>query len=224
MTRLTKHEQEERDHLALEDRRRCRACDQVKTLSTDFTNQTNGAHGKSARCKTCEAARQRQRARREHGYQGRLDEGKKRFVEAGRRAYSITAEELVKHLRKVRATDPMECYYCGRYLDGEPYTATHLNLDHVVPLSTPGSRHSKKNIVPACRACNQHKGTKRAAVAVLTAPEELRPVKKYNGLLPGHSGIDADGNPLAPAQVEWSDSDHAGEYVVYVPQVAEVTQ
>lgn len=52
-------------------------------------------------------------------------------------------------LIKMRRT-ATECAYCGRTLDGDCQT------DHIMPLCL-GGAHSRRNIVVACRFCNQHK-------------------------------------------------------------------
>ncbi|WP_443387026.1 hypothetical protein [Corynebacterium flavescens] len=41
----------------------------------------------------------------------------------------------------------------------------------------------------------------------MDATEELQPVYCYAGLANGHAGIDQYGNPNAPAQTIWGDSD-----------------
>lgn len=44
-----------------------------------------------------------------------------------------------------------KCYYCGR---NEP--PGELTMDHIVPVIR-GGRSAKKNVVPACKECNNKK-------------------------------------------------------------------
>jgi 5-methylcytosine-specific restriction endonuclease McrA len=47
--------------------------------------------------------------------------------------------------------------YCGRFFDH-----TNLSRDHIMPRSR-GGRDSWKNVVAACRRCNQFKGNRTLA-------------------------------------------------------------
>lgn len=47
-----------------------------------------------------------------------------------------------------------KCAYCGKKL-----SKLERTLDHVVPLSKGGAKHSIENIVMSCRLCNQKKGS-----------------------------------------------------------------
>lgn len=44
------------------------------------------------------------------------------------------------------------CAYCGR-------KSAHLTVDHVIPVSR-GGKHTKNNVVPACKSCNCSKQAK----------------------------------------------------------------
>jgi 5-methylcytosine-specific restriction endonuclease McrA len=46
------------------------------------------------------------------------------------------------------------CAYCGRHALERP-----LGRDHVVPIAL-GGDHTKANVVPACKRCNEKKGRK----------------------------------------------------------------
>lgn len=46
-----------------------------------------------------------------------------------------------------------QCVYCG-----ETYATTELTLDHVYPKAK-GGETVTRNLVPACKCCNQDKGT-----------------------------------------------------------------
>ena len=214
---------EERARLALDDMRRCNRCYEIKTLSTDFGNDKNGAGGRSGHCRDCHRAGVRAWHHKHDGLQGALDGGFKRAKVEGRRRRRIKPEALLAYWKK-NGIDPWKCFYTGTPLVRELGHPNSREFDHIQPLSLKGSAgHVMKNIVPCSHEWNRYKYTRRAVDVYLNAPEELQPIQNYDGLHPGHAGIDAAGNPLAPAQVEWSDSDR-GELIVYVRQDAEVTQ
>jgi 5-methylcytosine-specific restriction endonuclease McrA len=59
------------------------------------------------------------------------------------------------------------CLYCG-----ERFTADHLSRDHVTPLSQGGS-NGWKNVVTACKRCNNHKAGRtpeQAGMSLLAVP------------------------------------------------------
>ncbi|MGP5498114.1 hypothetical protein ACTXN3_12645, partial [Corynebacterium flavescens] len=90
----------------------------------------------------------------------------------------------------------------------EPGLPNTRNLDHVEPLSIKGTAgHVLRNIVPCSRAYNDYKRSGSALAKYMDATEELQPVYCYAGLANGHAGIDQYGNPNAPAQTIWGDSD-----------------
>jgi len=53
--------------------------------------------------------------------------------------------------------DGNQCMYCGRFFDH-----TNLSRDHIMPRSR-GGRDNWKNVVAACRRCNQFKGNRTLA-------------------------------------------------------------
>ncbi|KAK3283381.1 hypothetical protein CYMTET_8921 [Cymbomonas tetramitiformis] len=55
--------------------------------------------------------------------------------------------------RHVFSRDGLKCFYCGKVS-----TPDGVTLDHIVPLSQGGSSH-RNNLVTACLACNQSKGS-----------------------------------------------------------------
>ncbi|AGE35618.1 hypothetical protein I6H52_01430 [Corynebacterium urealyticum] len=223
MAQVDKEFREERARLALVDKRRCNRCDEIKTLSTDFGNDSNGAEGKAGHCRDCHRLSSRAWYHKHDGLQGPLDNGLKRARAAGRRAFNIKPEKQLKHWKK-NGIDPWTCFYTGTPLLREPGHPNSREIDHIEPLSLKGSAgHVMKNIVPCSHEWNRYKNTRRAVNVYLNAPEELQPVKNYVGLAHGHAGVDAQGNPLAPAITEWSDSDR-GELIVYVRQDTEVSQ
>lgn len=223
MVQVTKQFREERARLALDDMRRCNRCFEIKTLSTDFGNDKNGAGGKAGHCRDCHRASTRAWHHKYDGLQGALDNGFKRAKVEVRRRQRIKSDALLAYWKK-NSIDPWKCFYTGAPLVRESGHPNSREIDHVEPLSLKGSAgHVMKNIVPCSHEWNRYKYTRRAVSAYLNAPEELQPIQNYDGLHPGHAGIDAAGHPLATAQVEWSDSDH-GALIVYVRQDAEVSQ
>lgn len=81
-------------------------------------------------------------------------------------------QHYVKRMRAVQATTEnrltkeewqeilqryfYRCYYCFGY------SKTQLTQDHYIPVSR-GGKHTKSNIVPACKACNSRKGARPAS-------------------------------------------------------------
>ncbi len=59
-----------------------------------------------------------------------------------------------------------KCAYCRQ--------SAPLTQDHVVPLSK-GGTHTLSNILPACRRCNQRKGTKSVALFLSQLDEQPAP-------------------------------------------------
>jgi|LSQX01.1.fsa_nt_gb hypothetical protein len=214
----------ERDRLALEDKRRCNRCNEIKTLSADYGNDKNGAAGKSGHCQDCHRAGVRAWHHKHGGLQGALDSGFQRAKVEGRRRFRIKPEKLLKFWEK-HGIDPWKCFYTGKPLVREQGHPNSREIDHIEPLSLTGSAgHVMKNIVPCSHEWNRYKYTRRAVDVYLSAPVEFQPIKTYVGLADGHAGVDFYGAPLTPAQVEWSDSDRTGEFVVYVRNDAEVSQ
>jgi len=66
--------------------------------------------------------------------------------------------------------DENSCQYCGKQ-----FLSEDLTMDHVVPKSQ-GGKKSWKNIVAACKPCNQKKGSRtpeQAGMELLKDPEPL---------------------------------------------------
>lgn len=223
MIKVDKRFREQRKLLAAEDRRQCTQCGEVKKLSSDFGVEKNGANGRSGHCRDCHNSRSRQWYNAFEGLQGALDNGAKRARIHGSRCSIIKPERLLKHWERV-GVDPWKCFYTGAPLVREGGHPNSREIDHIEPLSLAGSAgHVKTNVVPCSHEWNQHKNTRRAVDVVMSAPEKLRPIQSYVGLKGGHAGVDSFGNPLAPALVEWSRSDHECEFVVYLRNDGEVT-
>jgi hypothetical protein len=85
-------------------------------------------------------------------------------TENGRLARQVSRQSHVSRKANVEASYTKEdwirckeyfdncCAYCGRHMD-------RLTQDHFIPLSK-GGGYVKDNIVPACKSCNDSKGTK----------------------------------------------------------------
>ena len=70
--------------------------------------------------------------------------------------------------------DNFQCLYCG----GE-FNDLFLTRDHILPRSR-GGRDTWKNVVTACRRCNQHKGNRRpeeANMELLAVPYRPNPAE-----------------------------------------------
>ena len=66
----------------------------------------------------------------------------------------MTSSDAKKLWRKaIKEANNYECIYCG-----ERHNEFDLTIDHVRPRCLGGS-HMSKNCVPACRRCNQEKGS-----------------------------------------------------------------
>lgn len=82
----------------------------------------------------------------------------KRYYQENKAAYMERASARIRGLRgttelntDIIALRAQPCAYCGTDPAG--------TVDHVVPLSR-GGHHDIWNLVPACRSCNDRKGTK----------------------------------------------------------------
>ena len=72
---------------------------------------------------------------------------------------------------RIYMRDGFRCQYCG-----ERKNPVELTLDHILPRSR-GGGNSTLNVVTACRACNQRKGSRtpeEARMPLLTAQTALR--------------------------------------------------
>ncbi len=70
--------------------------------------------------------------------------------------------------------DNYQCLYCGNYFEGG-----QLTRDHIMPSSRGGS-DVWKNVVAACRRCNQHKGNRtlsEANMELLALPYQPNPAE-----------------------------------------------
>ncbi|AKK11740.1 HNH endonuclease domain-containing protein [Corynebacterium uterequi] len=176
--------------------RECKECKTVKELECfSLLNKEKGYRRHV--CRDC-----RNKARREKKIQNRLYDGARRAREKGKRVYPFTAEEWEKNLAVKYGVSPLECFYTGRPLQlDDPSAPGFLHLDHVKPLSASRSTHSINNVVPTSAEFNGWKSGKRAVVAVITAPEGLRGVKRWDG------PVDDMGNPIVPVLTAWFSQD-----------------
>ena len=200
MSRPTREFAKERSYLAGFNKRRCIKCHEIKCLSTEFAGDSTGADGRAGECHECRRARHRKRHYDHDGLTGALHNGYNRAARAGRRRRKITASSQRDYWEQ-HGIDETTCFYTGVKLTLEPGHWNSRNLDHIQPLNKPGSAgHVRSNIVPCSAAFNTHKGTDRAVIAHLLAPEELRAVNTYTD-----GKVDRLGTPVAPAIVEYSE-------------------
>jgi len=76
--------------------------------------------------------------------------------------------------RNILIRDNYTCQYCA-----ERFTANVLTLDHVLPRSR-GGKETWKNLVTACKKCNQEKANrtpKEASMRLLKKPEMPKSIK-----------------------------------------------
>lgn len=139
---------EERQDLFTQGLRRCYTC--LEILSIDqFTTATNGANGINGQCLRCHREGHRDRY---SGLYESLRDGERRARAAGAPAEHLTPAQVLDHWEKI-GIDPWECAATGERLTQET-----RNIDHVDPLSRPGSLgHSLVNIVPVVAGYNRHK-------------------------------------------------------------------
>jgi 5-methylcytosine-specific restriction endonuclease McrA len=97
---------------------------------------------------------------------GKADRVEDSFEEIHSAQLSLYRPEVIKLRRFIRLPyrpipycrknillrDDYRCQYCGKM-----YSAEHLTLDHVVPVSK-GGKDGWTNIVTACKKCNHRKG------------------------------------------------------------------
>ncbi|WP_144311793.1 hypothetical protein [Corynebacterium imitans] len=182
-------------------RKICNTCGVEQDLNTDFQPDKRLLDGRAGRCRTC-ANKQLQTSRAAaDGLAYALERGHRRAREAGLPAIKFTRAELLVYWDDL-GINPWECFHTGVQLRREPGYPNSRTFDHVQPLSVPGTAgHVIENVVPCSRDYNRHKSATSAVLAVLNRDPEQYPGVEYPG------PVDEHGNPLAPALVEWSDSD-----------------
>ena len=91
---------------------------------------------------------------------------RREYINVRRRREAAGAKRMRIYMR-----DKFRCQYCG-----EKRVADELTLDHILPRSR-GGDNSPVNIVTACVACNQRKGSRtpdEARMPLLTSQTALR--------------------------------------------------
>jgi len=81
---------------------------------------------------------------------------KQNLDKAAQRSNARRAKKLANGVfkifnREIKKIYSSPCFYCG--------SKQEIHADHVIPISK-GGRHTIGNLVPACRKCNQSKGSK----------------------------------------------------------------
>lgn len=182
-------------------RKICNTCGVEQDLHADYQPDKRLPDGRAGRCRTC--ANQQVQASRAaaDGLEQALENGYYRASYENLPADKFTRAELLVYWDDM-GINPWECFYTGVQLRREPGYPNSREIDHVQPLSDLGSAgHVIENVRPCSRKFNKHKGRTRAVLAMLNRDTEKFPGLTYTGT------TDEDGNPLAPALVEWSDSD-----------------
>lgn len=181
-------------------RRICHTCGVEQDLEQGYSKQDKG-RSYFARCKACSTAAQTKRRRDRDGLTYALERGKGRAKKVNLPANKFTREELLVYWDDL-GINPWECFHTGVPLRREPGYPNSRTIDHVQPLSDPGSAgHVIENVVPCSRAYNDYKHATNAVLAMLNRDPEKFPGLAYTGATDDH------GHPLAPALVEWSDGD-----------------
>lgn|GEM_PF-3729765 len=207
---LTKDEKqaikERNEQLEQQGRRICNTCGVEQELEQGYSKQDKG-RSYFARCKACSTAAQNKRRRDRDGLTYALERGKRRAKQAGLPAHKFTRADLLVYWDEM-GINPWECFHTGVQLRREPGYPNSRTIDHVQPLSDPGSAgHVIGNIVPCSFSFNVDKRSRPAHHMPMLKDPDKHPGVCYVGLNDGLAGVDGDGNPLAPALVEWSDGD-----------------
>ena len=212
--KASKEFEKERATLALDGKRRCNKCHEIKDLEADFSANKRSPNGRQGHCKACHTVYVRSLRRSHNRRKGRLEQAEYLMKKQGRYVEDFTVDELETYWIKELNHDPDTCYYTGIKLQNEDKRATDFhNLDHIVPRSDERSEHSMANIVPASHGFNNFKQDKPVMTAYLTAPEQHQPIQCYVGLADGMARVDGLGTPAVPAETRWSPSEHKGEPV-----------
>ena len=210
--KASKEFKKERATLALDGKRRCNKCHEIKDLEADFSKNKRSPNGRQGHCKACHTVYVRNLRLSHNRRKGRLEQAEYLMKKRGRYVEDFTADELETYWIKELNHDPDTCYYTGIKLQNEDNRAADFsNLDHIVPRSDERSEHSMANIVPASHGFNNFKQDKPVMTAYLTAPEQHQPIQCYVGLADGMARVDSLGTPAVPAVTRWSPSEHKGE-------------
>lgn len=87
---------------------------------------------------------------------------------------------------------PNNCFYCGIGMNAEKHHICGRTIDHVEPRSL-GGKSCKTNKVPACRGCNQAKGS--LTLEEFRAVELMGVALDFNGLFYGEAKFYNDEYP-----------------------------
>lgn len=189
-------------------RKICNTCGVEQDLHADYQPDKRLPDGRAGRCRTCANSQRQADRAAANGLKQAPRNGYHRADYYGRPAVFVPEQEIIAFWRS-RGLDENRCAYSQVELTPEPYQSNSRTIDHVQPLSAPDSAgHVLENLVPCSRDYNTYKRDGRAVEKYMSRPlDEFPPLFSYVGLAPGHAGVDEHGNPLAPAQVEWSDGD-----------------
>ena len=119
-------------------------------------------------------------------------EAYQKFIRSAKKAWQVPAVIVLKRFvryehikfscsrKNILLRDDNQCQYCGCFFE-----VSYLTLDHVIPRSR-GGINSWRNLVAACRDCNQKKGCKLPWEANMfplqrpVAPDKVFFVQKYS--------------------------------------------
>lgn len=188
-------------------RKICNTCGVEQDLHADYQPDKRLQDGRAGRCRTC--ANQQVQASRAaaDGLEQALENGYYRAIYESLPAEKITRAELLEHWDDM-GINPWECFHTRVPLVREPHRPNSRTIDHVQPLSDPNSAgHVLENLVPCSFSFNVDKRSHPAHHMPMRKDPDKHPGVCYVGLNDGLAGVDGDGTPLAPAQVEWSEGD-----------------
>lgn len=99
-------------------------------------------------------------------YGARLDDNRLRKIRAAEKRRSLTVGDLTtEEWQEILDEFDHRCAYCQ--------TQGALAMEHLTPISR-GGRHTRSNVVPACKSCNSSKGAKTLLEFASTVPIKLR--------------------------------------------------
>jgi 5-methylcytosine-specific restriction endonuclease McrA len=161
----------------------CTKCGVEKPETLEFfSKQTKGRNGLRAYCRVCLS-----RIGKEY-YKSKKDHHKKVakvYRENNKDRRNILLQKYLTEKQNLPSTLTLsqwestkeyfnhQCAYCGEIVDT-------LEQDHVIPLSK-GGGHTKGNILPVCKPCNNSKFTKEFKSWYILQPFFL--IKRYNKIL-----------------------------------------
>lgn len=110
--------------------------------------------------------RERVLAQQKESYQANLEANRLRKISAAEKRRSLTVGDLTtEEWQEILEEFDHRCAYC----QGQGALA----MEHLTPVSR-GGRHTRSNVVPACKSCNSSKGAKTLLEFASIVPVKLR--------------------------------------------------